>query len=615
MEAISLVLSAVTVAIEIHARIDAYRSSKKRIDRSLHRLQTQAVRFKEKGNELIYALKENEERIGEWLANDTGSVSSMNPTFPQQQPRLPTARALQDHVSNCEVLAKTIKEFLESLQRQLTRWTVQAAATGNKMREVVASLEDKSKRLVFVTLRKDESFLKSLDELKSLIDDFGHRTAMILDGIKSIRSTTSLMDNPRKRRAAADLNTIDRYQQIRSASTKLYETMAHGWICRKHPAHLVSVAFVEGNHQRDTIKFDVAVSVCESAATSVTSGSGQSASPESETVWLEIEHLEQVTPPTYNDSLPRVTFASAAMLSTFDDVINTHPTPSQTTATRALSGTSGGSTTSRPISTTSQAMQKVERDLAVTVNDFCDHFMGQYQSNPTRSECLGFLARQQKYLQKCYLSPQDRRYTGGVLPLDALISWVKQQATMGVLGAPLVNKLTKSLATSILHFHATPWLCDSWNSSNVKFFDRGGFLECELNPSPPHLQVALDMTNPAVPETATAGDTKLFLQFGKALLELGFSCPWESLQQSVSHESRSINDSDRTNPHYVAMQLCRRLKRRVGDRYVRVIENCIDADLKALYPSDDDQILFFAEVVGIMKDLDDRWQRFQQSLA
>ncbi|KAK4162353.1 hypothetical protein QBC43DRAFT_321784 [Cladorrhinum sp. PSN259] len=603
MELAGVVLGAIPIAIHIYdrvaPRISAYRNYRKRVDHSIVKLVAQHTIFEMRGNGLIFALDKHQAALDSWLPHEAGLSGLGTDGCHHTRPGMITPIRLRKQIEHCNNLAISIKDCLDTIGTKLGRFTDDPDAT---------HMTKLGKKTAYALLRMDEDFLSVVRELVSLNQDFSTIAAEVIKTLDEIFSPGSSAEAPKKKNAA-DINTVEKYRQIRSASTELYDTLAKRWICRNHQSHVVSVSFVDGHQQRETVRFDIAISACEGTTPSISSVSSQSAAPAP--LWLEIEHSNTFGILDNSSRTDQKVTFTPALMNSLDAAINRRIDEGSGTARHQLE------TASRKDSSPSldTLQRRVERDLTVSVSDFCDHFMEQYQINPSRRECLGFLRRQQQFLQRCYLPPLDRRYTGNTLPMDALISWVRRRATGGSLGTLLITKLSKSLATSVLYFHTTPWLCDKWNSSDLRFFDRGGFLDSELNPSPPHLQVALNMSNPRVREMGLTPNTKLFLQFGKALIELGFSSSWQSLHQEISRDLGLSDDPDRNTTHYIAIQLCKRLKRQIGDRYVRVIENCIDADLKNLYPDHDDQILFFSEVVGVMQDLNERWQRFQQSLG
>ncbi|KAK4223624.1 hypothetical protein QBC38DRAFT_548324 [Podospora fimiseda] len=599
MEVAGLVMASIQMTLEIYnrvgPRISAYRNYRKKVDRSIIHLVSQQTIFELCGNDLIQALGQHREKLDSWFTQPKHSDQYSTPST------LITPEDFCKQIGHCERLVLSIKNSLEMLGTELDRFSLKI----ENQHKGLGLL----RRLAYASFKKDESFLEAVRELVRLNQSFCAIAAGIIKRIEWVVATgsqSSLKDS--KKWSVSDMNTITKYRRIRSASTKLYETITEGWLCDSHQSHSVSVAFVEGNPQPDVVKFDIAVSVTEENPITAPNP-----------LWLEIQHSEPLETPkdTGANSVETQQLFTTAVVNGLDAAINKKLLSAQSDATLSvrtpIPSTPPKTSTN---STTKRQPQRSERDLAASVNNFCQHFMTQYQTNPSRSECLGLIRKQQQYLQKCYLPPQDRRYTGRVLSLDALISWAKEQATIRALDRPLVSKLAKHLAISILHFHSTPWLCDSWKSSNIKFFDRGGFLDCELNPSPPHLQVTLETTGSTVSSTFVGSNsTKLFLDFAKALLQIGFSSSWESLRDKISRHSGVSNDPDRNATHYVASQLCKQVKRKLGIRYARVVESCIDADMKALYSSEEEQVLFFVDVVGVMKDLDESWQKFQQSLA
>ncbi|KAK3983861.1 hypothetical protein QBC44DRAFT_302427 [Cladorrhinum sp. PSN332] len=471
-------------------------------------------------------------------------------------------------------------------------------------------------RVAFAMLRKGETFSKAIDQLVRSNNDFDSISGTVIQAIEAISRQTHTKTERPKRNSAADINIIEKYKQIRSASKTLYHTLTEEWVCLSHQGHSVSVSFVDGNHQSNTIKFDVALlSVCEDASSPQPGQSHQS-----EPVWLLIEHstdsgdaqIESASSPSTKTR--GVTFASTVL-----DQLDSAFSRSKESVSITAESHSTDSTES------DDSQQDSETDLIdlLSVSDYCYHFI-QHDQVPKRlpqNECLGCLKG--RHLQRFYLQPIEERYSGDGLSLASLISWVREKHYMGVLDASLAHKMAGDLAMSVLHFQNTPWLSESWRSKDVQFFNRGGFSKYEqLNPSSPRLQIEFKRQNPCVAVASnhpTHGE--LPFQFGIVLLELGLSRTWESLREEGLRE---FNLPERKrNDYHVAIEWWKMLKAlgRVGPKYLAVTWNCITWDFSLNRAGDrderaeeGDEIIFFFKAAGEIQHLNEGMMGIMQDL-
>lgn len=236
-------------------------------------------------------------------------------------------------------------------------------------------------------------------------------------------------------------------------------------------------------------------------------------------------------------------------------------------------------------------------------------------------------------MQRFYLQPMERRWSGNVLSLSALISWVREQHYMGVLDAALAHGIAGNLAMVILHFHNTPWLCDTWRSKDLQFFNKGGFCKYEqLSPSNPRLQIELGrQDSPSLSTTATpcraTTQNELPFRFGIVPLELGLSSTWESLRREGLRDFQ-LSETKR-NDYHIAVEWWKKLKslKRVGPRYLAVTWDCIawdfspcraedhDGDDDSEQIEEGDQILFFANAAEQIKRLNDELRDITRDLC
>ncbi|KAK4456933.1 hypothetical protein QBC42DRAFT_256808 [Cladorrhinum samala] len=494
----------------------------------------------------------------------------------------------------------------------------------------------------------DETFFKDMvKELERSNDDFGSISDDMIKTVKAIipRDADHTTRQPAgSKRSVADINTVERYRQIRSASKTLYHTLESDWACLSHRKHLVSVSFAEENYKSTIVKFDVALlSVGEDT---VMAGSGEHV--QQERLWLEIEHSEpagsrSTGPGAITSHSKRAAFSTQVEI--LDPKLETALTTSrraealsirdQEACVAGAGAAAAASTSSGNLQPGQQQQQAQPIDLRLSVNDFCSHFMQHYQAstNSTQRECLGCL--QGQYMQRFYLPPTERRHCGDVLDLASLIDWVREKNHMGrgVLDTAVAQRIASGLAMSILHFHTTPWLRETWRSTDFHLFNKGGFSKHEkLSPSSPRLQVELESqsnnknnnNNNNIANAAASRDSDapppqndLPFRFGIALLELAMCRTWEWLREEGLREFNLAEFSQ--DDRHVALRWCDRLD--AGREYVEAARACFEWDFRSTRPvegqspgEEDDQILFFAKTADGIKRLNQGLMNLMQGL-
>jgi hypothetical protein len=235
------------------------------------------------------------------------------------------------------------------------------------------------------------------------------------------------------------------------------------------------------------------------------------------------------------------------------------------------------------------------------IADLCHHFHAQYLLLQPQ-QCLGYLPCRGHHLQRFYRLPPDRHFTGSPLSLHAIIAWINTHSFQGCLPLPAAFHMAGSLAASVLQFHSTPWLPETWRSQDIRFFSVGGKLlspEDELRLSDPYFKADFAKRGKgkgkAVNQTATcmlAGQgvhvgarNELLFPFGIVLLEIGFSRSWQALRDRVCAECKL--PLARQTGYHIAEKLCAMLTNQMGPKYPRIIRKCIGCDFGLQDPQND----------------------------
>ncbi|KAI4209514.1 MAG: hypothetical protein LQ351_007549 [Letrouitia transgressa] len=144
-------------------------------------------------------------------------------------------------------------------------------------------------------------------------------------------------------------------------------------------------------------------------------------------------------------------------------------------------------------------------------------------------------------------------------------------------------RLATCLSKLVLQFHSTPWLEDSWRSSDIHFFDPNNDKARKSLWQMIHLRLDLEQRRS---ESAKGKDadcdsdfsTSMF-HLGIVLLELGLTKPWSTLRQVIVQELPQDTDGD----HIVADGLTRSLVKEMGSTYASMVQKCINKRFKNPY--------------------------------
>ncbi|CEF71967.1 hypothetical protein FGSG_00120 [Fusarium graminearum PH-1] len=148
-------------------------------------------------------------------------------------------------------------------------------------------------RKQFKLFVKKDTMQEAIEDLRNFTADFNRITSQIIDELKDPGLGNSSLDRISARIKPSCWNSLKMYQQIRAASSSLYEALALRWPCALHQRHMASIAFQEGYRAPELgkgIKFEAVVTPSESEAFPL---------------WLEIECINDTR--TSQPTIPSVT--------------------------------------------------------------------------------------------------------------------------------------------------------------------------------------------------------------------------------------------------------------------------------------------------------------------
>ncbi|KAK3386496.1 hypothetical protein B0H63DRAFT_467873 [Podospora didyma] len=556
--------------------------------------------------------------------------------------------SLEASFESCRQLVELINAALESLMKEITDISNSSHMSSGAQPAVPSREWLLHKRSALKLAYRNPGLTKAVDELWKLNSMFTTITRQIIDCLDKIKKGVQNNRDADFRRTTSNINRIGKYQQIRDASAALYNTLAHNWTCEvtSHDNHTARVCCVDVPETKvaESVKLKLALTVCEVPEDENPDDDGP--------LWLEVEHCEfrNVQP------LP-VAAALASQTSTnlpqdlIDDLTRRteqlttgHVAKKPTKIVRFENGNPDlqiGESSSRDKTNTTDPLtpgtQSSDADAAFVnltlVANVCNHFRLHYTSCQPQ-QCLGYLDGQ--YRQRFYRPTSDQITKGRSMTLSDIISWVNDRPLLKFFPHPAAFHIASSLAASVLQFHSTPWLPETWRSQDITFFSIGELsIETDLQLSYPYFKIEfakrrrLDKgkgkahaftSHQTVPDehdqTISGARNELLFRLGTVLMEIAFSLPWEDLRDHARIEFQLYKlPLGQQTDYGIAERLCQvLLPRKMGPEYTRIVRHCIGCDFGLREPqidlvrSDELQSAFLLRVV-------DELQRMKRGVA
>jgi hypothetical protein len=410
-----------------------------------------------------------------------------------------------------------ISNRLESLQEAFASWDATLGLVVSSVTAICLEVEDfRTSNAVPVRPLPSREVLKqlpkrfrlcweknkvrdSIKELREFTADFNELTARIINELKEIQSTNPSDQEITMQRKASQLNSLEKYRQIRSASYRLYNTFALRWSCARHKWHAASISIGDGGtsikskNMEDGIKFDIAID-CEADSPTFREAP----------IWLEVETVDAGRPvapvhkaeqsgtesvDAWTDVMERITRHSQPMVIGHLEKVHKRLDKkavcfqsagvsvglvgaiSGTMTTTVMQATADDNKDGEtiPISTTDTSSTSITPDSIIdleTIEDFCQHF--QIPRPICSYTCVGYI--KDLGLHRFYLPPPERQLSGQQKSLAEIITWISEDEFSRSLPRTAMARLASSLAAAVLQYHSTPWLPETWQSSHVRFF-------------------------------------------------------------------------------------------------------------------------------------------------
>ncbi|KAI9155559.1 hypothetical protein HJFPF1_08143 [Paramyrothecium foliicola] len=634
----------------------------KEVLRMQSKVGAQRTIFRNNAINLLSSLTNDRELVQSWMAELSCSSKDRSCVTPHKSFVLPEIYhdridSLIDTFSSCKAtldeilrIVEKISEELAGLEKALGKSIELSPGQSSGSKQWWNEMSGRLK-LVF---RKSD-LIDAIEDLRNLNADFSVMTNQIVITLDQIKNTESRSGRDQvaarrpPKRTASNINHIEAYKRVRQASTALYDTLEKKWTCQsgKHESHAASVRCVEPEQVKEaqSITLEIALTI-EEDMRNVDSNNLHHSSP----MWLEVEYIDDKH---HNQVTVVQTHSTQAFdeLSTALNQLSTDPRLTTSPLTQAGQSSDkntrkvrfsviqsrpadGGGTTGQPggppspnnAVATQGASDLQVHDLMLTP-DFCGHIHSQYQLCKSKHYFLGYLGG--KAMQRFYIPPPERRVCNEPKTLAAIIAWIGTTSMHRALPLPVALQIAGSLAASVLQFHSTPWLPETWKSEDVCFFSAGSLsIENEIQLSHPYFQVQFhkSSSNNASQHSEASDKTladgkqgilvgvrnELLFRLGIVLLEVGFSRSWDSLRKEIL-ASNTLHASRRTDYH-IAQKLCVILQNQLGPRYSRIIRKCISCDFGLNEPQDDLeaseelQAVFLIDVIVELQRLKERVQ-------
>ncbi|KAK1754870.1 hypothetical protein QBC47DRAFT_382022 [Echria macrotheca] len=630
---VGVVLASVPIAFELFeqygklsGKISTFRHHSKEILKLQCLIGAQRTIFRNNTINLLSAITRDNDRIRSWISTtglgdeSVGSVNDSPRHWILSEVCRSRIESLRESLKSCDDVAAQIASVLNEIVSEVSAIAKAIGSTetpgGSAKRDWIRQFKGRVK----LAVRKTD-VSKKVDELRNYNNDFTSMTTQIVNSVAELGPgvTPWARDSGgRQSRVAKDANLVEKYCRVRCASTTVYETLALKWACPNHQGHLAMLSLVEVPGSLHSVKFEVAISVSESDKAV------------SEPLWIEIEHSEERKVQGVSltqadaDTLESLSNTLRKHAGPFDHVAKSLPSPTESPTARPTKRVRFNDSSSQPISirtrTESQAIRVGDGALSqhepthdlLLVPDFCEHFGTLGLNVRTQDRCLGYLGG--KCIQRFYAPPPDRRFSGEPRSLAAILAWVSEYSITKMLPIALTFHIAGSMAASILQFHSTPWLPQTWRTQDVMFFSAGDPSEEQIpRLSPPYFQAELTkastirVTANETAETAVTGArNEILFRLGIVLLELGFSRPWHIIRELGS----SALPPNRQSDYHIADKLCTILTMQMGTRYPKMVRRCIGCDFGLSEPQDDLeseelQAGFLADVVLALRGLEE----------
>lgn len=516
---------------------------------------------------------------------------------------------------------------IESLQEMFRSWEAMLELVLHTVTAVCVEVEDFGTRSMSKRFRlcwKKNEVQDSIRELRDFTADLNELTARIVNELKQLQNTNSPAQEMRRK---ASHNGLEGYRLVRSASYKLYEVFALRWSCSSHQKHGASMSLVneigsiQSKNAKDGIVFNVVIDygadpasrrekpilleieiidgdhpvtpICTTENTEsddAWTGVMQRLTNHSQRTVMEMVHKRRDQKPL------QVRSANASRVSAVSEVSSMRVT--QSTASDHQDEEALPSCI--PVAIENSATTSSMIDFS-TIENFCRVF--EVVDPICSNTCVGYI--HDGSVHRFHLPPPGRRRSENDKSLSDIISWISEGQLCRDPPRLAILHIASSLATAVLQYYSTPWLPDTWSSSQVRLFGVGDLSEdADGTSATPHFRVEFPSRTP-VSTSITVVRNEILFRFSIILLKLGYAQLWPQLRRRLLTALPPQTNSD----YHVADKLVQRpfLRSRMGQTFTTIVRKCLGCDFglgENNLENEDLQGMFLVEVVGELQAIE-----------
>jgi hypothetical protein len=213
------------------------------------------------------------------------------------------------------------------------------------------------------------------------------------------------------------------------------------------------------------------------------------------------------------------------------------------------------------------------------LNRLCKYFHEQLRDSLEPEAHMVFLEEATNFKHFVYLKPSSHALSPRKTSLKDVLQGMSTARRRGSLCTKL--QLARLLSLGILRFTSTPWLEETWSSSDIQFFELGENSGDILRKTPcfttPLCQQKILGLNTAPKQNSPEvfiPNTTLF-SLGVVLLELGYDAPLHALQCEEDLREGKVTEYTK---FLTAQRLGRKASQELGMRYGKIIQRCLRCD-------------------------------------
>lgn len=416
------------------------------------------------------------------------------------------------------------------------------------------------------------------NELRDYNEDLGRISAQIRRlGTLTPTSASTTVTN----------TTISHIRTTQQASIRLYDVLASGWSsddCTEHVATMSLRVEQPCRHTASKVRFSMSVACTQ------------------QTVWGEPLWLAIESAPSESLQKPLSATPSTGLQSALQKMGAAKRSVKFDLTSTTVSVCSPSGSWSN-----SQTQIGPQLDLC-TMGKLCRYFrqMQVQAARSTEEPCIGFLEKTKTFRRFVYPNQGPKSPVGA--SKSPCLKDVLQKAADEKREQDWISKLrlAKLLSLAVLRFHSTPWLSETWTSSDVHLLGDGYASQTGPLLEDPYVEAQLStaastrlISRPSANASSLAANPTLF-NLGVVLVELGNDAPFENLYEKDPSRGDILNQ---VADFIAARRLGESVHKKLNMTYDRLVEKCLNCNFGVATKLDDAE-LQSAVVVHVVNELD-----------